>query len=180
MEFAVSSLSPETAGDSLLVASQTRPWSKGWQPSLDGNGERVFFFRDNFLAWLLFGVRSTPVLPQWHVKDPGHSAKSAGGRLHHTCIHHWPNEVGVGRLCRCPDIVWESIRKPAHTQLAREHSVTMSQLAEPLWTDPGLKSGISVRELISTWKKKKKPRRGMNCRTLSQILAREEKATTTT
>ena len=23
-----------------------------------------------------------PVLSQWHVKDPGHSAKSAGGRLH--------------------------------------------------------------------------------------------------
>ena len=30
-----------------------------------------------------------------------------------------------------------------------------SQLAEPLWTDPGLKSGISVRLLISTKKKKK-------------------------
>ena len=28
-----------------------------------------------------------------------------------------------------------------------------SQVAEPLWTDPGLKSGISVRELISTLKK---------------------------
>ena len=28
-----------------------------------------------------FGVRSTPALPQWHVKDPGHSDKSAGGRL---------------------------------------------------------------------------------------------------
>ena len=26
-----------------------------------------------------------------------------------------------------------------------------SQLAEPLWTDPGLKNGISVRELISTF-----------------------------
>ena len=25
---------------------------------------------------------TTPVLPRWHVKDPGHSAKSAGGRLH--------------------------------------------------------------------------------------------------
>ena len=25
--------------------------------------------------------RSTPVLPQQHVKDPGHSARSAGGRL---------------------------------------------------------------------------------------------------
>ena len=23
-----------------------------------------------------------PVLPQWYIKDPGHSAKSAGGRLH--------------------------------------------------------------------------------------------------
>ena len=28
-----------------------------------------------------FGILSTPVLPQQHVKDPGHSAKSAGGRL---------------------------------------------------------------------------------------------------
>ena len=28
-----------------------------------------------------FGIRSTPVLPQYHVKYPGHSAKSAGGRL---------------------------------------------------------------------------------------------------
>ena len=44
-----------------------------------------------------------------------------------------------------------------------------SQLALPLWTDPGLKSGISVRELISTSKKKekKKRRRGMNGRTVS-------------
>ena len=31
-----------------------------------------------------------------------------------------------------------------------------SQLAEPLWTGPGIMSGISVRELISTSKKKKK------------------------
>ena len=30
-----------------------------------------------------------------------------------------------------------------------------SQLAEPLWTDPGLNCGISLRELISTEKKKK-------------------------
>ena len=40
------------------------------------------FFRVNFVCWLLFGVRSTPLFPQWHVKDPGHSARSAGGRLH--------------------------------------------------------------------------------------------------
>ena len=29
-----------------------------------------------------------------------------------------------------------------------------SQVAEPLWIDPGIKSAISVRELISTSKKK--------------------------
>ena len=43
-----------------------------------------------------------------------------------------------------------------------------SQLAEPLWTDPGIKSGISVRELIFTSKKKKRRRRGINGRTFSQ------------
>ena len=43
-----------------------------------------------------------------------------------------------------------------------------SQLAEPLWTDPGLKGEISVRELISTKKKKKKSRWGINCRTFFQ------------
>ena len=34
-----------------------------------------------FCADSYFGIHSTPVLPQQHVKDPGHSAKSAGGRL---------------------------------------------------------------------------------------------------
>ena len=46
------------------------------------SGGRIFFSRVNFVCWLLFSVRSTPVLLQWHVKDPGHSAKSVGGRLH--------------------------------------------------------------------------------------------------
>ena len=46
------------------------------------SGGRIFFSRVNFACSLLFGVRSTSVLPQWHVKDPGHSAKSTGRRLH--------------------------------------------------------------------------------------------------
>ena len=33
-----------------------------------------------FCADSYFGVRSTPVLPQQHGKDPSHSAKSVGGR----------------------------------------------------------------------------------------------------
>ena len=46
------------------------------------SGGRIFFSRVNFVCWLSFGVRSTPMLLQWHVKDPGNSARSAGGRLH--------------------------------------------------------------------------------------------------
>ena len=45
------------------------------------SGGRIFFSRVNFVCRLLVDVRSTPVLPQWHVKDPDHSAKSAGCRL---------------------------------------------------------------------------------------------------
>ena len=37
-----------------------------------------------------FGIRSTPVLSQYHVKDPCHSAKGIGGRLrvntHAPCV----------------------------------------------------------------------------------------------
>ena len=45
-----------------------------------------------------------------------------------------------------------------------------SQLAKPMWTDSGLKSGISVCELISTLKQKheKKVQVGMNSQTFSQ------------
>ena len=43
-----------------------------------------------------------------------------------------------------------------------------SQFAEPLWTNPGLKGGISVRELISTQKERKNARRrGLNGSTCS-------------
>ena len=38
------------------------------------------------------------------------------------------------------------------------HSQTF-QLAEPLWTDPGQTRGISVRELISTLKKKERKKK---------------------
>ena len=37
-----------------------------------------------------------------------------------------------------------------------------SQLVELLWTDPDVKSGISVRELISTLKKKRKKAQAEN------------------
>ena len=44
-----------------------------------------------------------------------------------------------------------------------------SQLSEPLWTDPGAKSGISVCKLISTFKKKQ-PKKVQAGNELSNIL----------
>ena len=52
-----------------------------------------------------------------------------------------------------------------------------SQLAEPLWTDPGLKSGISVHELISTLKKKKSTGGEWIVKHFPKILTRDERAT---
>ena len=60
------------------------------------SGGRIFFCRVGFVSRLLFGVRSTLVLPQLHVKDPGHSANSAGGRLHQNTHTPLTNEVGKG------------------------------------------------------------------------------------
>ena len=51
--------------------------SKGREFESRQERREIFFFFS-----LLFGVRSNSVLPQWHVKDPSHSANSAGGMLH--------------------------------------------------------------------------------------------------
>ena len=67
--------------NSLLVEHRTR--DRMVASSKPGrSGGRIFFSRVHFVCWLLFGVRSTLVLPQWHIQDPGHSAKSASDRLH--------------------------------------------------------------------------------------------------
>ena len=105
------------------------------------------------------------VLPQWHEKDPGHSANSAGGRLHINAHTLLTQRSRSGNLSK----------NELTRNLSGKIRLQSSQLAEPLWTDPGIKSGISVRGLISTsktkenkQKNKKKHRQGMNGRTFSQ------------
>ena len=67
-----------------------------------------------------------------------------------TGIHLWPNAVRVGWLCCCPDTVWEPVWKQAHKQPVRDIQPQSSQLAKPLWTACGIKSGISLCKLNST------------------------------
>ena len=91
------------------------------------------------------------MIPQWHVKDPGHSAKSAGGRLRlkhaytldpskSECVDYAVVQAECGNLSGNE----LTLNSSGNTQSQS------SQLAEPLWTNPGLESGISLRELIST------------------------------
>ena len=57
-----------------LVESRTHDWKV--VGSISGrSGEIIFFPGLIFLCRLLIGVRSTFVLPQWHVKDPGFQPK---------------------------------------------------------------------------------------------------------
>ena len=87
------------------------------------------------VCWLLFSVCSTPVLPRLHVKDPGHSAKSVGCRLlqnTHTPLTRQSRNGLTMPLCRhsvgtCPETC----------NLSGSIQPQLSQLSEPLWTDPG-------------------------------------------
>ena len=119
------------------------------------SSRRIFFFRIKFVCWLLFGVPSTPVLLQWHVKDPGHSAKSACGRLHlntHTPLTQRSRSGLAMPLSR------HSVGTIQGNELTcdsvREHSVTVisARWATIDWSWP--KSGISLRKLISTSEEK--------------------------
>ena len=88
------------------------------------------------LLWCSFH----PMLPQWHVKDPGHSTKHADDRLHlnmHTPL------IQQSRS-RLTTLSRHSVGICQENDLTGNSSENMrplsSQLAEPLWTDPGLKN----------------------------------------
>ena len=111
---------------------------------------RIFFSRVNFVCWLLFGARSTPVLPQWHIKDPGHSAKSAGVRLHLNTHTPLTQRSWSGLTMSLPRHSVGTLSGNEYTRnLSGNTRSQLSQLTEPLWTNPDEKSGIHVRKLIS-------------------------------
>ena len=111
---------------------------------------QCLFWAPLAVCWLFFCVCPTPLLPQWHIRDLGHSAKSTGGRLHlntHTLLTQGSQSGLTMLLSR--HSVGTYLKMSSHEQLSRNTQSQSSQLAEPLWTEPGLKSGIIVRELIS-------------------------------
>ena len=151
--------------NSLLIERRSRD-RKVASSNPGRSGGRIFF--SSQLCVLTLSVCSTPVLLQCHVKDPGHSAKSAGGRLHRNM--HTPltqqNQRGLTMPLSRHSVGTLSGNKLACNSSGNAQS-QLSQLAEPLCTDPGIKNGISVHELISIKKNIKKAQVGNR---LSNIL----------
>ena len=63
--------------------------------------QKIFSPGSTFCADSCFSIHSIPILPREHIKYPGHSARSAGGKLQlHIYIHmHSSNLVLVCGFC---------------------------------------------------------------------------------
>ena len=126
--------------DSLLVEHQPKDRKVS-------SGGRIFFSRNNFVVLTHIWCPFDPMLLQWRMKDPCHSAKCAGGRLHlntHTLPKHtYTLDPGKSEWtdyavkAQCGNLPGEQ----AHTQLIQDTQPQSFQLTELLWTDSGLKSG---------------------------------------
>ena len=89
---------------------------------------------------------SMSIPPCITTEDPSHSAKSAGTRSHLKKKKHTPltqqRRSGLSMLSRHCVGTYEGNKLTCNSSgKTQPHP---SQLAEPLWTDPGLKSGIGV------------------------------------
>ena len=136
--------------DSLLVRALDS-WSKGYEFKSQHERQENFLLQSQLCVLALIWCRSTPVLLQWHIKDSGHFAKSAGCRLHlnmHTLLTQWGWSGLTMLLSR------HNVGTLSGSELTRDSSGNtwsqLSQLAELLWTNPSIKNGISVPKLIST------------------------------
>ena len=118
-------LFPNNKGAGITCCLECR--TPDWKFESRQEQQENFFLQSqlNFVCWLLFGVCSTPMLPQWHIKDPSHCAKSADGRLHlnrHTPLTQRSRSELTMLLSR---LSVRTYQKRAHTQPVREHSVTV-------------------------------------------------------
>ena len=102
---------------------------------------RIFFSRVNFVCWLLFDVCSTPHVTAVARKRPQSFCQKCRWQVTPLTHRSQSGNLSGNELTR---------NSSGNTQSESP------QLAEPLWIDPGLKSGISLRELISIKKKERK------------------------
>ena len=123
--------------DGLLVKHQVHDGkvassSSGWR------GRTIFISRVNFLCRLLFWCPFHSVLPQWYVKDPSHTAKSAGGKLHLNMRTLITQRSWSGLTVPSRHSVGTYQGKQADTWLIRKHLATVisAHWAIVYWSRP--------------------------------------------
>ena len=116
--------------------------------NLDRSWGRIFFSIVNFVCWLLIRCPFHPNVTAVARKRPPSFCQSAGGRLHECTLDptksEWADHAAVPEYCG--NLSGNELTR----NLPGNIRPRSSQPAEPLWTDPDIKSCISVPELIST------------------------------
>ena len=141
---------PSSSRESLLVRLRAPDlWSKGCKFDSRQKQQENFLLQVNFVCWLLFGVRSTSSVTAVARKRPQLFCQKCRWQV--TPKHaytldpmksEWADYAAI--QAECGNLSGNEL---TCTSSGNTHSQS-SQLAESLWTDPGLKSGISVCELI--------------------------------
>ena len=111
-------------------------WSKGCELESWQGWQEIFLLHSQLcvLTFILCPVQ--PLLLQWRVKDPSHSAKSAGSGLH------------LNRHTPLTQRSWNELTMPLSRHSVgtypetSSHTTCQETSTEPLWTDLGIKSGI--------------------------------------
>ena len=133
--------------DSLFVERRTRDR----KVASSNPGRRILFFGVNFCVPTLIRCPLHPRVTAVARKRPWSLCQKCGWqvtpkhvytldptmseRADYAAVQAWCGNLSGNELTR---------------NLSGNTRPQSSQLAEPLWTNPGIKSGISVRELIST------------------------------
>ena len=111
--------------DGVWIAQLVERWSRDWKvvgliPSRSGRESSSSEL--TFCGYTYFGDCSTPVLPQWHVKDPCHPAKKCRWRVTPKNAYNLDltkSEWAFQAWCE------NLLGKGAHTQLLRERLSTV-------------------------------------------------------
>ena len=125
-----------------------------------------------------FSPELTFCVDSYSVSPPPHVTTVACKRPRSFCQKcRWQVTLNHAYTLNSTKSEWADYALQAECGNARPQS---SHLAEPLWNDPGIKSGISVRELISTLEEEEKSAGGKwMVEHIPRFLANEENATTT-
>ena len=116
------------------------------------------------------------MLPQRRVKDPGHSAKSAGGRLQLNTHTPFTQTKSNWADCAAVQALHGNLSGNKLTRnLSGNNRPQSTELARPLWTDPGIKSGTIERDPIAT-SEKEKGKKAQAGNELSSILPKSSHA----